>query len=341
MEIIKEADFRREIKASPRQGYLFFGEEDYMKNYAVGLAADTISPDESLGFFNDIRFDAFTYSPSALLDAIMATPMMSERKLIVVSGLDFNAMKTSETDELCRVLSALSEYDYNTVIVNAAADRFDAGTLPKRPSALLGKLGEHLQPVIFEKNSPARLSVWVGKHFEHNGVHAAADVCSLVVDVCGRDMFRLASETDKLSYYARAHGRAEVTADDVKRVAIPAAEHDAFAFTNAIGTKRRADALEILFDMKQRRLDPIMVMGEISKTVCDSFSVFVLASDGLTTSEISSKLKIHEYRVGLILKSGIGLETCKQMLDKCASADMEIKSSRDGYSVIERLICTL
>lgn len=341
MEIIKEADFRRRIKSSPQTGYLFFGEEDYMKNYAVGLASDAISPDKSLSFFNEIRFDAFTYSPSALLDAIMAMPMMAERKLIVVSGLDFNAMRSSEVDELCRVLSSLSDYDCNTVIINAAADRFDAGMIPKRPSALLNKLGEYLQPVVFEKNSPAKLSVWVGKHFEHNGVRAASDVCSLVVEICGRDMFKLASETDKLSYYVRANGGDEVTAADVKSVAIPAAEHDAFAFTNAIGTQRRADALEILCDMKQRRLDPIMIMGEISKTVCDLFSVLLLAADGLTVSEISNKLKVHEYRVGLILKSGMELQTCKQMIDRCASADMEIKSSRDGYSVIERLICTM
>ena len=35
LTLLKEADFRKEIKSNPQKCYLFFGEEDYMKNFSV------------------------------------------------------------------------------------------------------------------------------------------------------------------------------------------------------------------------------------------------------------------------------------------------------------------
>lgn len=341
MEIIKEADFRKEIKSNPGKCYLFFGEEDYMKSFALKLAVETISPEPSFSFFNEIRLDALSYSPDALLDSMMPLPMMAERKIIVVSGLDLNAMRADEIDALCSVLEKLDDYDYNTVIVSVASDRLDPGILPKKPSSTLKKFGECATLVNFEKNSPAKLSAWVGKHFEHNEVSAAPDVCAFVIERCGRDMFILAGETDKLAFYVKQNGRNTVTREDVIRVATPATEYDAFAFTNAIGARKKEEALSILRNLKMKKADPILIMGEVTKTLCDMTAVAILNSDGLTTGEISTILKLHEFRVSLILKNRPRADVCKLLLSRCREADLELKSSRDGYAVLEKLICTI
>ncbi len=341
MEIIKESDFRKEIKTAPRSAYVFFGEEDYMKSFAMKKAIEAICPEESFAFFNEIRIDAFTYSPSVLLDALMPLPMMAERKLIAVTGLDISAMRQNEVEDLCAVLAQLEEYDYNTVIINVASDRLDPGTLPKRPSTLLKRLGEVAVLVNFEKNTPSKLAAWVEKHFEHNGVSASPQVCALVIERCGRDMFNLSNETDKLSFYVKADGRNVVTADDVKAVATPVSEYDTFAFANAISTRKKDEALDILRDLKMRKVDPIFIMGDISKNICEMAAVSVLKADGLTYKEVSDILGIHEYRVSLIFKINPRVEICRSMVSRCREADMEIKNSRDGFAVIEKLICTI
>ena len=341
MEIIKESDFRKEIKSNPRNCYLFFGEEDYMKSFALKLAVETISPEPSFSFFNEIRLDALSYSPDTLLDSMMPLPMMAERKIIVISGLDVGAMRSDEVDALCTTLAKLEDFDYNTVIISVASDRLDPGILPKKPSATLKKFGECAVLVNFEKNSPAKLAAWVGKHFEHNGVSATPDVCSFVIERCGRDMFILAGETDKLAFYVKQNGRSAVTREDVIGVATPAAEYDAFAFTNAIGARRKEEALSILRELKMKKTDPIIIMGEVTKTLCDMTSVATLNADGLTTGEISSILKIHEFRVSLILKNRPRADLCKILLSRCREADLELKSTRDGYAVLEKLICTI
>ena len=341
MNIIKEADFRRAIKSSPDKCYLFYGDEEYMKNYSLSLARQTLCPDETLAFFNEIKLDSISYSPSSLQDAIMPAPMMADRKLITVQGVDFKAIKQSDVDELCSVLDTLDEYDYNTVIIVTMADKFDAGRSPKSPSTTLQKLSERATCVNFEKNTPARLCTWLQKHFEHNGVSASSDVCMALIDRCGRDMYALANETDKLSYYALSGGRNAVTREDVTLIAIAATEYDAFAFTNAIAARRREEALGILYDMKSRRIDPIIIMGEVRRTACDIMSISTLMRDGATAAEISRTVGMHEFPVTKIMNAQIPDSVCRHMIDACQAADLEIKSFSDGYSVLERLICTI
>lgn len=338
---IKEADFRKQIKAEPALGYIFYGEEDYMKKFALDTAISAISPDPAFAFFNEIWLDSFSYSPDALIDALMPAPMMADRKLVILSGLDFTSMKQSEVDGLCKALEILPEYDYNTLIITTSADRFDAGKSPKKPSPVLKKLSEYLIPVQFEKNSPARLSSWVAKHLDHNGVKTSSDVCAYIIERCGRDMFNLASETDKLAFYVLSQNRDTVTREDVINVATPVAEYDAFAFTNAIGARRRDEALEILRDMKGRRIEPIVISASISSTVCDMMTISIMRSEGLTPREMADATGMNEFVISRLLRTLPDEAMCKLMLSRCAAADLEIKLSRDGYAVLERLICTI
>ena len=93
MEILKESDFRKEIKGTPRLGYLLYGEEDYLKSFAVRTAREVLCPDPTFAFFNEMKLDALDFTPDKLLDALTPLPMMSDRKLVVVSGLNFNTMR--------------------------------------------------------------------------------------------------------------------------------------------------------------------------------------------------------------------------------------------------------
>ena len=139
MNIIREDAFRKELKKEITGGFLFFGDEDYMKGFALRSARESVCSDETFAVFNDVRLDALDYSPSALLDAIIPPPMMADRKIVTLSGLDLSSMRQSEIDALCDALASLSEYDYNLFILSVPAGHLDAGSLPKRPSALLTK----------------------------------------------------------------------------------------------------------------------------------------------------------------------------------------------------------
>ena len=343
LNIIKEADCRRELKTAPRAGYLCFGEEDYLKAFAVRTAREVVCPDPTFSFFNEMRLDATDFEPQKLLDALMPMPMMADRKLVTLSGLNFNAMRQSDLDDLCSALATLADYDYNLLLVVAAADCLDPGYLPKRPSATLTRLAEYLTPVQFDRSTPAKLAAWVGKHFAHNGAVASPALCASMIDYCGRSMFALSGEVDKLSFYVLSHGRSEVTEADMRIVCTPAVEYDAFAFANALMEGRRDAALAILADYKFRRVDPIVILSDVIRVFCDMEAISALSKDGLPASEIAAQTKIHEFRVGLYLKSLTRTPEGRlhRAIDACAAADASLKLSPQGYTALERLICTV
>ena len=124
--ILKEADFRRELKASPTGGYLFFGEEDYMKSAALRMAREAVTAAEpTMATFNDVRLDGLDFTPAALLDALVVPPMGADRKIISVTGLNLSALRAADLDKLCEALSEIPDYPYNLVIISAAADTLD------------------------------------------------------------------------------------------------------------------------------------------------------------------------------------------------------------------------
>lgn len=343
LNILKDADFRRELKSQPRAGYLFFGDEDYLKIHAIRTAREVVCPDPTFAMFNEMRLDATDFDAQKLQDALMPMPMMADRKLVTLTGLNFNAMRQSELDDLCDVLSTLGEFDYNLLIVSAAADCLDPGYLPRRPSAVLKKLGEFLAPVLFERSTPKQLAAWVGKHFAHNGVNAAPELCAHMIDYCGRSMFSLASEVDKLSFYVLSHGRTEATEADLRLVCTPAIEYDAFDFANAVMEGRRETALAILGDYKLRRVDPIIILSDVIRVFCDMQAIYALRKEGMAPPDIAAATKIHEYRVGLYLR-GMGQDPqarLRRAIEACAEADAALKLSPQGYGALERLICTV
>ncbi len=343
MEILKESDFRKEIKSAPRAGYLLFGEEDYLKAFAVQTARDVLCPDPAYAFFNEIRMDAVDFDPARLPDALMPVPMMADRKLITISGLNFNTMRPNDLDALCSALEGLREYDYNVLLLIAAADCLNPGYLPKKPSPVLSRLGEILTPVQFEPSTTAKLTAWVQKHFAHNGVEASPSLCAKLPEYCGHSMFVLANEIDKLSYYTLSHGRKEATEEDLRRVCTPANEYDAFAFANAVMEGRADTALSVLADYKFRRVDPLIILGDVTRTVCDMIDVQAMTADGASNAEIAGILKLHEFKVGLYQKALRRIPDGKpeEMLAACQNADTSLKLSPQGYAPLEQLICTL
>ena len=341
MAIISDADFRKALKSGLKGGYLFFGAEDYLKLHALRSAREAVCPDPSFEFFNDVRIDGSEFDPAAFANAIPTLPVMTEQKLIEVTGVNLTTMKKSDQDALFATLAEAADYDFNVIIISAVADGVDEGYLPKRPSATLKKIERLMTPVHFPRSSPAMLARWVQKHFAHNGIEAEPALCSSLVDYCGKDMFILANETDKLSWFLLSSGRNRLSSGDINLVSIPDTGYDAFAFANAVAARNRAQALNVLAEMRRRRIEPTLIMGEIIRTFCDMLSARLLADDGLPAKDIGARLGMHEYKAKLLLSNSVGVERLRVLLNLCAETDAALKLSPQGYMAIERLICSL
>lgn len=343
MDIIKSDDFRRELKKGLSGGYLFYGEEDYLKQHMLSSARAALCEDEGFAFFNDMRIDPLDLNASSLLDALAPMPMMSDKKIVSVSGLYISDLKQSTLDDLCEVFSQLADYDYSVLIVSIPSGGIDIGT-PKKPSPTFLKLTKHLRPVCFEAPGQAKLLAWCGKHFEHNGVSCSDDIIRMMFDRCGTSMFTLASEIDKISFYLLANGRDTVTPDDVLLVTCSVIEAEAFALSNALLDGKSSKALEALAVMKFNQVDPVKLLAEITGAVCDMAVVKKMLMEGRTAQEIGAALfnnsayRAKIYMAGAATKS---IENIERAVELCAKADRDLKSTSGGYAAIEQLLCSL
>ena len=350
IRIITDAELRRQIKSGELSGaYLLFGEEDYLKAHAATQIRQAILTDESLALFNCIELDTLELDPAELAQSL-AIPSMSfgmdeGKKLILLRGLSFVGMKPSLLDELIDALRLVEEYEHNVVLITVPSGALDAGYLPKRPSATLKKLAQVTTAVHFEEQTPAKLMSWAGRHFEHLGVTAAPELCAALINKCGRSMYVLSQEIEKLAYYVLSTGRAALTGEDVDTVAIASLDCDTFDLTNAIIRGDRAAALSVLEVLRFRRTEPLVILGEISSTLVLMFRVLTQLSYTSNVREIAASTGVHEYRVGVIVRAvsadrASAAERARIALKLCAYADEQLKTQGSrSYEAIERLIC--
>lgn len=338
---ITDADFRRLMKAPSPGRYLFFGDEDYLKAHSAEAVRKVLCPDESLKLFNCVTIDRAGYSAAALRSALVPPPMFTACKA-VSAVITFDDLKQGEVNDLLDLLADDGLFEYNLLMLTVPAGGIDAGS-PKRPSALLKKLAEVLVPVRFDPVSGARLREWINRHYTAAGVTVTPALCDLTSARCGESMFTLASEIDKVAYYVLADGRTEVTADDIKLVACEGGGHDAFAFANAILDRRSADALAVLSEMKARRVEPVAVMAELTRVLCDMCAVDECLEAGMPAPAICSETGLRDYPVRLYSAAVRKLPrgALAAVLAAASEADAAVKSSAQDYLPIERLICTL
>lgn len=348
MNIISNLDFIKRIKDNPDGNYLFYGEEDYLKSHAIKSLKDAMGIDEALEIFNFIQMDVLDYTPDKLIDTLSMPPMMAERKLVVLNGLNIKKMSSkqniSDYNEFLDALAHLEEFDYNNFVLVLPHGNITEELPKKAPTGALKELSEILQPVKFEAPTNQKLSLWALRHFEHQGIKASAADCAYLVDYCAKDMFTLSNEIEKLSFYTRFQGRDYLMRDDIPLVCSAEMEYGIFEFSNAILDGRKNDALSILSIMKFKQIEPLMIMGELSGIFSDLLKIKIMLMAGKNNQQISEETGINVHKVGIYATSArrMELDRLQKTVSLTRDSDLAMKYRFDsGYLHIEKLICSL
>lgn len=348
MNIISNLDFTKKLKENPNGNYLFYGEEDYLKSHAIKSLKDAMGIDETLEIFNFIQIDVIDYTPDKLIDILSMPPMMAERKLVVLNGLNIKKMYNKSDmvayNEFMDALAHLDEFDYNNFVLVLPDGNITEEKSSQAPTGALKELSERLLPVKFEAPTPQKLSAWTSRHFEHHGIKATLGDCSFLVEYCPKDMFTLSNEIEKLVLYAHSQKRDYITRDDISLICSTEMEYGTYAFSNAILNGRKSDALSILSVMKFKQIEPIIIMGEISAVFSDLLKIKILLLAGKNDQQISAETGISIGKVGIYTKSArmTDIERLQKVISLACEADLSMKYRFDsGYLHLEKLICSL
>lgn len=338
-------EFQRTIKNGfVKGGFLFFGEEEYTKQRCLQALRRSIVGEED-DPFNHVKMTVEKSGwMTALAEEIGVLPMFAEKKLVELHSLDYGGLSPSDLDDLCTLLSELSDYPECVLVLYATPDEFDAGRLPKSPSAAYKKLSAVITPIEFSYESTAGLNAWVCKHFLADGILCKQTTAAALIDFCSKDMFTLANEIDKLTMYTLSKGRTEVNEVDIRYVCCGKNISGAFDFTDALLAGRSEQALRLLSEMKLRRDRPEIILGGVVDTLSGMLAVKTFAESGMRNDEIAKAMNIHVYRVEKYRDATVSRSVSRlsKAMMLCIEADEKIKSSGiNNYTVLDRLVMRL
>ena len=279
------ADVRKQIASGDTDPiYLLQGEDDVEKAALASEFAKLV--DEGLAAFNVERVhaggwtsgDALREGISSLVAAVRTLPMMSPRRVVIVSQAEFMLQPKRDSEA---AQAALEEFQ-------ALVERPEpmttlvlvSGSLDKRTKVYKALAKSATQ---VDCGSPVDVSTaarWVKTRVDAMRMDidpAAARVLATLAgfpdqpNSKGRtgDVKRLRGEVDRLLLYAL--GQKTITMDDVRAVAGPAALQDDWAMANAIEDGKAPDALRQLSMMLDAGSAPEQILGQLGWLVRTKF----------------------------------------------------------------------
>ncbi len=340
--ILSLSDFQRLLKKDLFGAFLFFGEEAYLKEHALRSLREKVLQDDSLNAFNHIVLKEEQSTPIALLQAIQTPPMMAEQKLIEVHSVPLGSISDKEWEEW---ESALEGADSDDTVVLFYAESEELPTEKGWENTKeIQRLCEVLQGVCFPAQSRIQLSKWIVRHFQKEEISCTPDFPDALLDFCGTDMYALSNEIQKIVAYLRFHNETAVSKPLIAQLCSSHPCRDPFDFTNAILDGNTQKAFALFADMKAKKERPEIILGSISRVICDLAKIKIYTDAGRNQAEIAKLMKAHAYRVGLYQKQAQKRSdtALRRAVRLCARADQRMKSTYgDSYLILEQLIVEL
>ncbi len=234
--------------------------------------------------FNEDRFDlgAASVDPKAILTACRTLPMMAAQRLVVVSGLEERRAKVFVETLLPDYLDDPAE----TTCLALLATRVDRRLRWVKRVAELG--------TVVDCSGPKRVAdvrAWIEARIRALGKRPGSGCAATLFELVGTDLDRLSFEIEKACLFA---GEAdEVSADDVSEVTASLRPLAVYELTDAIGSRRLAEAMRVLARLDDQGEAPLAVLGALA----NHFRRLLRAHDcrSLDARNLQQQLSLHPF----------------------------------------------
>ncbi|MGI6778170.1 MAG: DNA polymerase III subunit delta [Acetivibrionales bacterium] len=310
-----------------RNLYLFYGPEEYLREYYLGNIEKKLLNTEFFSL-NRILMQG-KVSNASLIDCCETLPVFSEKKLVIVkdSGF-FRSKKNSGADELAGYFKNLPDY---TCLI------FLEDEIDKRTKTVKS-VKEHGLMVEFKYQKPADLVKWVIKVFKAKGKEIGIPAASWLVENCQPGMTYILNEIDKVTAYTQQ--RDKVTIKDLENVCIKSIKTRIFDLTDAIGQKDSTKALKLLDDMVVLREPLPIILHMISRQFRHILEMKALCSEGCSLSQAASNIGLTPYAAKKTMQQtqNFTVDRLKKALERCLEIDTNIKTGKINERIATELL---
>lgn len=305
--------------------YLLVGEESYLINETMTKLRDALSQSGEIEVMN---FDLDEVPVDYVIDEADTIPFFSERKLVVAKNASFLKSTEKGKEKIDHDLKRLENWlahpsDLTVTVFIAPYEKLDER---KKVTKLLKEKAVYVQ---VQTPKEQDLAVWIQGQVKERGKTIQQGALEKLVTMVGTNMLQLQMEIDKMSLYLGDSEPSEITESLVEDLVAKTLEQDAFKMLNAYFERNHTLALEIYHDLLRQKEEPIMLVGLLASNIRTMSNVYYLLKKGYHPQQIAKQLKVHPYRVKLMVENRRrpSDESLLKALYRLADVDLALKTT--------------
>ncbi len=266
----------QDIEKNPSPVYLFSGKENFLKEEFLKQILATIPP-ELAGFNYDVFYGGEN-SGEEIISQALAFPFGTSRRLVVVKSAELLNEKDRE-----KILSYVDNPSENTLLI-LLADVKDSKT------SFFSRVLRKGREINFRSMYANEIIPWLRNRAKASGKELSPRAAYELKERAGGDLRSLANELDKL--YALTSGRKEIEVEDVDISAGKGRVRTGFEFADAIGKKKKSDALNILFSLIQQGEPAPRIIGLLAWQFRRIWKAKICMENGMQVQKISKAMNV-------------------------------------------------
>ena len=336
IDILKEELKNKKV----RNLYLFYGPEDYLKQYYMNQI-ENLSLNKEFKSLNKINYEG-KLDTRKIIDNAETIPMFSDKKLVIIRNSSlFKANKKALEDDNKgkpvkeEILEFLKNIPTYTTIL------FYETEIDKRLK-IIDIIKKQGLMVEFPFQKPGELIKWVLKAFKSNKKEIDVQTASLLIENSEQGMNEILNEINKVVMFAG--NREVIKKEDIDKVCTKSIKSRIFDLTDAICEKNISLALRLLNDMVILKEPIPKILFMITRQLRQVLEMKLLNGKGITGNEAAARVGVSPYAAGKLFKHTkfFQVEALKSAIEESLNLDLAIKTGRINDRIaLELLISKL
>lgn len=331
MPIIKEQNLKNDIELQDfRNVYLIYGEEKYLVGVYTQMLKRAVLGKDYLDFnFNQFSSEAVVED---IYDALVALPVMSERKLVLVKDMDFTALSEDTADKYCEMIRQVP----GTAVLIFSQP---TNTLGVKKTAAAKKVFKAITDngaaLELNKKKKTQISDQLIRWAQKRGNTLSYRNADRIVEYSSGDYMSISKELEKLCAYCVDR---EITQSDIEIVMTKSFTANVFELSKAVCAGRYSEAYSKLEMLLDDREEPIMIVAVLSSAFVDMYRVKTVGKNEMGMSELLENFayrnKEFRLRNAKVNASNLSLEQIGLIIEELLQTDVKLKSARGDRRVL-------
>jgi len=270
--------------------------------------------------------DGQTVTLKEIAEKINTGSLFVKKRLVIIENI-FKNKKTKLFAELIDYLKKFSASDDNILIF--IDEELNSKEKPLKIDAkkLFTFLSKQKYAQEFKTLSNIQLLNFIKKEAGSYKKEMGAAAASLLINLTGGDLWTIASEVKKLSFYSST---GLISENDVKELCAGAVNDDIFALTDALSVKNKTQALKLLEEQYVAGLSEEYLIAMLVRQFKILLQIRAAIDTNLSQTEMTSQLKLHPFVIkkGLSQARNFSADNLKQCLNQLVGLDFSNKTGR-------------